>query len=177
MADAGIDASRSAGIRVPAATADLAHIRKTLRLGIPVAFLLMIGAGYFTFWSIPELLQELNASAPVIRIWPSIVMGPVMLPFLFLTVAVVTMKAIPIGTGFTDRAVAWIHVLLIMNFLTMLLTLTASTFLQGHFMPKRGYIQCTELKDHSYIWFSDWMRDPAWCVKGKTLDWVKAQAG
>jgi hypothetical protein len=56
------------------------------------------------------------------------------------------------------------------------LVLTTSTFLQNHFMPRLGYSQCTELQGNPTLWFTDWVKHPAWCVSGKTLEWVTEQA-
>jgi len=156
--------------------AELARIRKILPLGIPVSMMLFALAWFFTFALIPELVHELQMTAPVVRIWPGITLGPTLLPLALMMIVIPPMKAIPIGKAFTDRAATWINVLLVINFLAMLLMLTTSAFLQGYFMPKKGYTRCTELKDNSYIWFSDWVRDPAWCVKGKSLEWVNEQA-
>ncbi|SDL28050.1 hypothetical protein SAMN04489709_1385 [Paracidovorax citrulli] len=43
-------------------------------------------------------------------------------------------------------------------------------------MPSIGYTQCHVLQGQPTLWFTDWVRDPAWCVKGKSLDWVNEQA-
>ncbi len=43
-------------------------------------------------------------------------------------------------------------------------------------MPRIGYTQCHVLQGQPTLWFTDWIRDPALCVKGKSLDWVNEQA-
>ncbi|GKT25537.1 hypothetical protein [Acidovorax sp. SUPP3334] len=48
---------------------------------------------------------------------------------------------------------------------------------QRFYMPSVGYTVCSELQGHPTMWFTDWVRDPALCVKGKSLEWVTEQAG
>jgi len=56
--------------------------------------------------------------------------------------------------------------------ITCLLVVTPS---QYYAMPKLGYTRCI-LEDHPTIYFTDWVKNPAWCVRGKRREWVKEQA-
>lgn len=49
-------------------------------------------------------------------------------------------------------------------------------FAQNQLMPKIGYTKCNILQDHPTIWFNDWVRNPAWCVAGKSREWIREQA-
>ncbi|WP_192811277.1 MULTISPECIES: hypothetical protein [Paracidovorax] len=133
-------------------------------------------SGYFTLFSIPGLIDDLNQSAPVIRIWPGIMLAPTMLPLGFLTLFVLTMKAMSLGERMIAKGTRLIDILVVINFATLLLLSFTSTLLQNHYLPRLGYAKCQELKGQPSPWFSDWVRDPAWCVKGKSLEWIKEQA-
>jgi hypothetical protein len=48
--------------------------------------------------------------------------------------------------------------------------------LQQHYMPKMGYFECGLLRGNPTLYSTDWIKNPAWCVKGKDRDWVFEQA-
>lgn len=48
--------------------------------------------------------------------------------------------------------------------------------LQYYAMPKLGYTRCNILEDHPTIYFTDWVKNPDWCVRGKSREWVNEQA-
>lgn len=48
--------------------------------------------------------------------------------------------------------------------------------LQYYAMPKLDYTRCNILEDHPTIYFTDWVKNPDWCVRGKSREWVNEQA-
>lgn len=58
----------------------------------------------------------------------------------------------------------------------MLFCIFIITPLQHYAMPKLGYTRCNILKGHPNIYYSDWVKNPDWCVRGKSREWVKEQA-
>ena len=50
------------------------------------------------------------------------------------------------------------------------------TPLQSYSMPKLGYTPCNILEDHPTMYFTDWVKNPDWCVRGKSREWVREQA-
>lgn len=56
-----------------------------------------------------------------------------------------------------------------------LLLIPVTSLIVRFYMPSLGYSLCSDLKDNPTMWFTDWVRDPAWCVRGKSLDWVNQQ--
>ncbi|WP_284415275.1 hypothetical protein [Acidovorax sp. SUPP3334] len=159
------------------ASADEAvHIRKTLLFAIPATVLMLGLCCYFTFWAIPDLVNALRESAPVVRIWPVLMLAPAMLPLAFLTLILLPMKGMQVGERIVARSTRWINVLVVLNGISLLLMASTSTLLQSHFLPPMGYEKCADLKGQPSLWFTDWVRDPAWCVKGKSLEWVNEQA-
>ncbi|WP_415267635.1 hypothetical protein [Acidovorax sacchari] len=155
---------------------ELAHIRKILPFGIPVMLMLLGVSSYFTFWSIPELFGDLSQPAPVVRIWPGVMLAPAMLPLALLTLIILPMKAVPLGEQLVAKGARLVNILVVVNLAALLLVAFASTVLQNHYLPRLGYAKCQELKGQPSLWFNDWVRDSAWCVQGKSLEWVKEQA-
>ncbi|WP_280190302.1 hypothetical protein [Delftia sp. PS-11] len=43
-------------------------------------------------------------------------------------------------------------------------------------MPKLGYTRCNILEGHPNMYFTDWVKNPDWCVRGKSREWVREQA-
>lgn len=58
----------------------------------------------------------------------------------------------------------------------MFFCIFAITPFQYYAMPKLGYTRCNILENHPTIYFTDWVKNPAWCVRGKSREWVKEQA-
>lgn len=58
----------------------------------------------------------------------------------------------------------------------MFFCIFAITPFQYYAMPKLGYTRCNILENHPTIYFTDWVNNPDWCVRGKSREWVKEQA-
>ncbi len=58
----------------------------------------------------------------------------------------------------------------------MITCLLVITPLQYYAMPKLGYTRCNILEDHPTIYFTDWVKNPDWCVRGKSREWVNEQS-
>ncbi|WCM93859.1 hypothetical protein M5C99_03780 [Acidovorax sp. NCPPB 2350] len=86
------------------------------------------------------------------------------------------LKAMPWGGAIVrkmEKVVTWTTVAAVAVTVPVLVV---SRPLQNHFLPQWGYSRCDALKGQPTPWFSDWVRDPAWCVRGKSPEWVDAQA-
>lgn len=57
----------------------------------------------------------------------------------------------------------------------VLLCFFVITPLQYYAMPKLGYTRCNILEDHPTIYFTDWIKNPDWCIRGKSREWVNEQ--
>lgn len=150
--------------------------RKVLLLFVPVAVLLLAGLGleFIPQWF--ATMNDLIARAPVIRIGWADPLALVVFPLLLVILVTVTLKAVPTGEKWTPVLARCIHALLIVGTLVLFLVLPATRFLQDDYMSSIGYAECNVLKGNPTIWFNDWVKDPAWCVPGKDLEWVRHQA-
>ncbi|WP_375576931.1 hypothetical protein [Paracidovorax oryzae] len=154
---------------------DVAGIRKTLIWGIPLYLALATGSILMVAYIMVPTIEGVAERAPVVRIGPAVLVAPFVAAFCLLGVVVASMRAIPCS----DRIIklferAFIATVLAGVVAMLLIPVTAA--LARSQMPSIGYTQCHVLQGQPTLWFTDWVRDPAWCVRGKSLDWVNEQA-
>ena len=154
---------------------DVARVRKTLIWGIPLYLGLAIGSILMVACIMVPTINGVAESAPVVRIGPAALVAPFVAAFCLLGIVIASMRAIPCS----DRIIqpferAFIATVLAGVVAMLLIPVTAA--LARSRMPSIGYTQCHVLQGQPTLWFTDWVRDPAWCVRGKNLDWVKEQA-
>ncbi len=154
---------------------DVARTRKTLIWGIPLYLALATGSILMVAYIMVPTIEGVAERAPVVRIGPAVLVAPFVAAFCLLGVVVASMRAIPCS----DRIIkpferAFIATVLAGVVAILLIPVTAA--LARSQMPSIGYTQCPVLQGQPTLWFTDWVRDPAWCVRGKSLDWVNEQA-
>ncbi|WP_415267827.1 hypothetical protein [Acidovorax sacchari] len=154
---------------------DVARIRKTLIWGIPLYLGVAIGSILMVAYILVPTMEGVSERAPVVRIGPAVLVAPFVAAFCLLGVVVASMRAMPCS----DRVIkpferAFIATVLASVVAMLLIPVTAA--LARSRMPSIGYTQCHVLQGQPTLWFTDWVRDPTWCVKGKSLEWVNRQA-
>ncbi len=154
---------------------DVARIRKTLIWGVPLYLGVAIGSILMVAYIMVPTIEGVAERAPVVRIGPAVQVAPFVTAFCLLGVVVASMRAIPCS----DRIIkpferAFIATVLAGVVAMLLIPVTAA--LARSQMPSIGYTQCHVLQGQPTLWFTDWVRDPAWCVRGKSLDWANEQA-
>ncbi len=154
---------------------DVARIRKTLIWGIPLYLGLATGSILMVAYIMVPTIEGVVERAPVVRIGPAVQVAPFVAAFCLVGVVVASMRAIPCS----DRIIkpferAFIATVLAGVVAMLLIPVTAA--LARSRMPSIGYTQCHVLQGQPTLWFTDWVRDPAWCVRGKSLDWANEQA-
>lgn len=155
---------------------DPREIRKVLPIGLPSAVVVLAMSYLLTFQVLVPMVFDLQSQSPMIRIYAGAVIGPFIAPLALMMLIVVPMKAVPIFETFTKKTEKPFNVLVLINGIVLMLVLTTSTFLQSHYMPKLGYTHCDLLQGNPTLWSTDWVKNPDWCVKGKTREWVNEQA-
>nr|WP_284405546.1 hypothetical protein [Acidovorax sp. SUPP3434] len=121
------------------------------------------------------VLQGIHALAPVVRIYPAAQLAPFCSLVCMMSIVLSAMRAIPCDERVSKRFEYLLAVIVVISLIVMVL-IPVTSIAQRFFMPSLGYASCSELQGNPTLWFSDWVRDPAWCVKGKSLDWVNEQA-
>lgn len=153
------------------------RVRKVLWYGIPL-LLSMVALSWWIFFGIfVPSLQEVVASAPSVEIWPGGIVAPFSgLMFLGCT-ALVIMRAIPCSEIWSRRVDTGLLYLTVVQMVVIVVMAVSSSFVQGYFLPKLGYTKCTLLQGNPTMWFTHWVKNPEWCVRGKDRAWVHEQAG
>jgi hypothetical protein len=141
-------------------------------------FVMVLSFSYLVYADLVPTLYDIATRAPMLRIYPVSIAGPSAVLFLALTYIVFIIKAIPIPVpnavpkSIMKAALAFIFV----SALIFIFALIFSRPLQRYYFPKHGYTQCELLTGNPTYMFTDWVKNPAWCVKGKDREWVFEQA-
>lgn len=123
---------------------------------------------------IPDVM-DLFHLAPAVRITPALLFGPSFVLLLILAIIVNVMKLIPLATGITapwESVTTWV----VFSLIPFSVLIPVVGLAQSVVMPELGYTKCNILAGHPNMYFTDWVRDPSWCVQGKSRDWVRQQA-
>ncbi|SDC78375.1 hypothetical protein SAMN05192589_103216 [Paracidovorax valerianellae] len=91
-----------------------------------------------------------------------------------MVIAMGAMRAIPTSDSGIKKFERFLTYTVLLNTLVLVL-IPVTSVAQRFYMPSVGYSMCSELQGNPTMWFTDWVRDPAWCVKGKSLEWVNEQ--
>ena len=171
--------SETNGARSPYAEfmKDVAAVRKFLPQ-IYAVFLVTAVLCYITsFGGFFEQWNGLARKAPVVRFTTFSVLTVFLAAIVALLTITLSAKAVPCNERLTGALMRVLNVLAFVSFGVMVVFALASAPLQRHYLPQLGYSTCNALKGNPSVWFTDWVRNPDWCVKGKSLEWVNEQAG
>jgi len=133
-------------------------------------------SGWLIVDSVIPPIKQMIFSMPVIRIRPTALLAPFVLLISLVLPAGLVLKAIPHEGVWVKRLEGLFNFLVFLSVGVLLLIISTSTLLQSRFMPQLGYVKCGQLQDQPSVWFTDWVLNSGWCVKGKSLDWVNEQA-
>ncbi|WP_026433854.1 hypothetical protein [Paracidovorax oryzae] len=154
---------------------DIHHIRKLARWGIPLYLGLVAGALLMTRHALVPMVQDIVLKAPVVRITPGMHLMPCVVAFGSLAIVVMVMRAIPCRASLIKQFELAANLAVAASAIALLLVPVVA-IAQRYYMPSIGYTQCHVLQGQPTLWFTDWVRDPAWCVKGKSPEWLNEQA-
>lgn len=154
------------------------EIRKKLWWGLPFC----LGLGGFSWWVTDLLFSNellgLFALAPIVRMTPMGWLGvPLMGLLSVMLFALGILRAIPYH-GIWLKRLIWLTMTTLFSMLGLIVTVPLiSPLVQNYYMPKLGYSKCLLLEGGRFsLWSTDWVKNPDWCVKGKTREWVNEQA-
>lgn len=163
-------------LKTTAAMNDIKQIRKLLVWGIPLYIGLIIGSALMVAYILVPTVAAIAVRAPAVRIAPGAQLAPFIALFCLLGIVVGVMRAIPCSDRLIKKFEFAANAAVVASGIALLLVPVTSV-VQRFYMPSLGYSVCSELQGNPTMWFTDWVRDSAWCVKGKSLDWVNDQAG
>lgn len=155
---------------------DAKEIWKTLIWGIPLDVFIFILCIWYIKHAIFNDIKDLIELSASIRITPG---APVVAYFpVILAVGLISSlsKAIPCKTSILKVTERSFNATMLVGFIITASCLALITPLQYYAMPKLGYTRCNILEGHPNIYFTDWVKNPEWCVRGKSRERVKDQA-
>lgn len=139
-----------------------------------IFFLLLCCYSLHTF----EYYSMIEEGVSVIRM-----SGGILLPFITISLmplaifAAVSLVAVAMGfVPFAGRLRGATSTVVYICTGVCLFLLLIQPFATRYVMPKYGYHICQKLDGGLSIWHNDWVRNPDWCVRGKTREWVRAMA-
>ncbi|WP_349335695.1 hypothetical protein [Delftia sp. DS1230] len=155
---------------------DIAQIRKSLIWSIS-SFLLILALSIWSIkYSFLNTIIDLKSSSASVRITP-LHLAIVYFPVISVTgIIAMIQKSIPCKEPTLKIAERIFAFSVFTGTGVVLLCFFVITPLQYYAMPKLGYTRCNILKDHPTIYFTDWVKNPDWCVRGKSREWVNEQA-
>jgi hypothetical protein len=155
---------------------DVERLKGMLWWGLP----LMVGSIALCVWGfaldVPRMYTELRQQAPSLRIRS----GSLLMPFgalMFFSMLVLT----PLRIWKFQTLGAWVERYLLIGSLIACVVAAPIILIGGHFLqqaylPDRGYTECNKLSGAPSVYFTDWVKNPAWCVYKKDHAWVREQA-
>ncbi|SFD38643.1 hypothetical protein [Paracidovorax konjaci] len=154
---------------------DIHKVRKTLLWGIPLNLGMTVVCILLIGHLIVPTLDAMAARAPVLRVAPAAQLAPFVGIACLLVVALGLLRAVPCSERSIRRCERMLVAAVLASVVAMAL-IPVTSMATSHYLTRWGYSACYALQGNPTLWFTDWVRDPAWCVKGKTVDWVNEQA-
>ena len=116
--------------------------------------------------------------APVLRIYWGALALPFLVIFLMALVGALIYRATDPESEIIFRHTSKIMMVTLayMAFPSFILSPILTQLFQRYHLPEHGYTKCNLLQGNPAYHFSDWVKNPAWCVRGKDREWVFEQA-
>lgn len=154
---------------------DIKKLRRNLWAIVPM-FSAMVALSGWILWDLVTALQDMAEGAPLVRCTPATALSPLMLVF-FSAILILTLLRAAMLEGRMTRALemgmVYIGVLIALAIAPVTLV---SSLAVDHVLAERGYEHCALLQGSPNRWTGDWVRNPAWCERGKDKTWVMEQA-
>lgn len=140
---------------------------------------LLLGVAALCAWVAAAVVYpafgDIAAEAPVVRLYAWGLHAPLVALLCVLTV--VFEAAVILGH---QHAALLTRRVLRAVFYAMLLAIAATLLFSGPLqrwqMPRHGYHACDLLDGQPSLWFDDWVRNPALCIKGATREGIRSQS-
>ena len=162
--------------KYPPDTIDVNQLRRKLVWLLPLMVALLGGCWWLAKNAVFSEIAALRNSGPLVEVTPAAVVIPMFSAMLCFMIALAVLRAIP-----CQRSLVWTVEItfvwfLIVGYFTTLVLTVAISLLQNSYMVEWGYSSCKVLAGNNNRWSSVWVKNPDWCVKGKTREWVNEQA-
>jgi hypothetical protein len=155
---------------------DIQTIRRTMLWAGPLLLASAVLFCWAFFQAVLPGIQRLAELSPAVRIVPLGLLLPLIAAISVMGAVIGLLRSLPVERACVPALQRAVHLMVLATFGTMLVIAAGSTVVQNHLMPRYGYTRCDVLQGSPSLWSSDWVRNPAWCQRGKTLEWVDTQA-
>ncbi len=112
---------------------------------------------------------------PSLRVTSGAFVAP-LAALLFLVLFALALARLLRASAYADKAEVPLVWLCIATLIAVPVVSIGGSLLQHGLLPKYGYHYCNLLSGNPTVWFNDWVKNPEWCVRGKTHEWVREQA-
>lgn len=144
--------------------------------GIPLCIFLFISGIWIFFDVFLYELKEVILESEISRITPlSITSIYVTITSPILAIGLIA-KSTPPKIQIIKKIDRLMLISTYLGLILLILCIFVITPLQYYAMPKLGYTRCNILEGHPNMYFTDWVKNPDWCVRGKSREWVREQA-
>jgi hypothetical protein len=150
--------------------------RKNAIWGLPFGLAWLVANLYIVVDDSLPHIGDLLHRAAIVKVVPLTPLLITALAVPLVLMAAIIANAIPCKPSLLKKMERLMVAVLAVNVVAILVSLFVIAPLQHYAMPKLGYSRCNVLQGHPNMYFSDWVRDPAWCVPGQTREWVREQA-
>lgn len=154
---------------------DIPALRKIMLWSTPLFLGIAASCVWVTLHGIVPVFQGIAARAPAVRVAPAAQLAPFVAVVCLMAIVLGAMRVAKCRAAAIAKFERAFTIAVLASGLVMLL-IPVTSFIQRVYMPSLGYTACYELQGNPTLWFTDWVKDPALCVKGKSLDWVNEQA-
>lgn len=154
---------------------DIPALRKTMWWSTPLFLGIAASCVWATLHGIVPVFQGIAARAPAVRIAPAAQLAPFVALVCIMAIVLGAMRVAKCREAAIAKFERAFTIAVLASGLVMLL-IPVTSFVQRLYMPSLGYTECYELQGNPTLWFTDWVKDPASCVKGKSLEWVRNRA-
>jgi hypothetical protein len=168
--------TRSKRKRYPPAV-DVSQLRRKLVWLMPLLLGLLWGCWWLAEVAVFPEIEAFRERAATVDVTHAILFFSFFALLLSFILVLLTLQAIPCDrwlTGLVELAFVWF---LLACIPLMLVLVPAMYLLPNRYMPELGYTMCKISPDK---WGRGgpgfWVKNPNWCVKGKTREWVNEQA-
>jgi hypothetical protein len=155
---------------------EVERLKGMLWWGLPLMFGLLALFSWSFLAGVPRMYAELQQAAPSLSISTGLVLMPL---FAFMVAAWIVMM--PLRIWRLEKWANWFEKRiaipsLVLCVISIPIVLIGGRILQQTYLPQMGYSECNKLRGAPSVYFTDWVKDPAWCVYQKDHAWVREQA-
>ncbi|MDR0203334.1 MAG: hypothetical protein LBJ40_14370 [Delftia acidovorans] len=155
---------------------DLRKTRGMLIWGIPFCIGLLLMGLWVLDVGLISTIEEISLRSAMVRITPGAPLSIYIIIISIIMAVGAVLKAIPCSDSVAKNIDRIFCMSNIFGACLIAVCVFVLTPLQYYAMPKMGYVRCSILEDHPNMYFTDWVKKPEWCVRGKSREWVREQA-